>query len=171
MPVIALNGHLCARHDEPGRPADHTLRGFKDAHDDVPCVGDDQHRRGGFEHPFEDDERIEIVNVVLVNDHLNEFERCDDGKDRARNGDDHMIRKTLNHGENAAVPLLLGLAYVVGNTGDLGIHLVEQPVRLFIIPSMSSSRIHSVSLSQIKFKEDHPLSGQAPPRGCAAAFP
>ena len=123
----AFNGQLCARYDEPGRPADHTLRGFKDAHDDVPCVGDDQHRRGGFEHPFEDDERIEIVKVVLVDDQLNEFERCDDGENCARNGDDHMIRKTLNHGENAAVPLLRGLAYVVGNTGDLGIHLVEQP--------------------------------------------
>ena len=70
---------------------------------------------------------IEIVKVVLVDDQLNEFEGCDDGKDRARNGDDHMIRKTLNHGENAAVPLLRGLAYVVGNTGDLGIYLVEQP--------------------------------------------
>ena len=117
----AFNGQLCARHDEPGRPADHTLRGFKDAHDDVPCVGDDQHRCGGLEHPFEDDERIEIVKVVLVDNHLNEFERCNDGENRARNGDDHMIRKPLNHGENAAVPLLRVLAYVVGNTGDLGI--------------------------------------------------
>ena len=127
MPVIALSMDNCAPDMTSPDAADHTLRGFKDAHDDVPCVGDDQHRRGGFEHPFEDDERIEIVKVVLVDDHLNEFERRDDGENRARNGDDHMIRKPLNHGENAAVPLLRGLAYVVGNAGDLGIHLSNSP--------------------------------------------
>ena len=67
------------------------------------------------------------MKVVLVDNHLNEFEGCDNGENRARNGDDHIIRKTLNHGKNAAVPLLRGFAYVVGNAGDLGIHLIEQP--------------------------------------------
>ena len=59
------------------------------AHDEVPGVGDEQNRGGGFEHPFEDHPGVHIMQVVAVGYHLDQLQRHHDGQDYACNR--HMM--------------------------------------------------------------------------------
>ena len=65
------------RDDDAGALADHVLRHIEHRHDDVPGVGDDEHRAEGLEDPLEKDPGVEVVKVVLFYDELDELiEMC-----------------------------------------------------------------------------------------------
>lgn len=78
------------RNDHARCAADHALRDVKDCHHDIPCVGDDEHRRKGLENPLIEHKRLKIVEIVAVDDHLDQL----DGHDKRENytGDGHHDR-------------------------------------------------------------------------------
>ena len=63
--------------DHTGCLADHMLGNVKNAHDNVPGVGDDQHSRKGFENPLEENEGLKIMHVVPVDQELNQLKTHD----------------------------------------------------------------------------------------------
>lgn len=91
------------------------LRHVKHAHDDVPGVRHDEHRGEGLEYPLEEDERIEIVHVVAVNQHLDQLQAHDEGEDDTGDGNHDILGQTSNHAEDAAVPRLRRSAHCTGD--------------------------------------------------------
>ena len=67
---------------------DHLLRQAEHAHDDVEGVGQDKNGAECLEHPFIYLDYMEIVHVVSVNDHLNEFITHNKCQYHPRNRDD-----------------------------------------------------------------------------------
>ena len=80
------------------------MRRIEYAHDDVPSIGDDEHRTEGLEDPFEEHPGIHIVQIVFVDDHLNELVAHDECEDQPCNGDDDVLGQGLDHGKDALVP-------------------------------------------------------------------
>lgn len=72
----AGNVNARVRDDDPRRLADHILRHIKHRHDDVPGIGDDQHRAEGLENPLEENPGVEVVEVVLLDDKLDQLVLC-----------------------------------------------------------------------------------------------
>ena len=102
-------------------------RHVKHAHDDVPGVGHDEHRSKRFEHPLEEDERIEVVHVVAVDQHLDQLQAHDEGQDDAGDGNHDVLGQTSDHAEDAAVPCLRRSTDCTCDIRDLGIDAVKQP--------------------------------------------
>ena len=98
------------------------LRHVKHAHDDVPGVRHDEHRGEGLEYPLEEDERIEIVHVVAVNQHLDQFQAHDEGEDDTGDGDDDRFREAADHVEDAAIPAGRRHAHLAGDLAHPRIH-------------------------------------------------
>ena len=113
--------------DDAGRLGHHALGHVEHAHDEVPGVGDEQNRGGGFEHPFEDHPGVHIMQVVAVGYHLDQLQRHHDGQDHACNRHHDGVGEVLDHAENVAVPALRGLAHLYGYIRDLLVHAVEHP--------------------------------------------
>ena len=106
------------------------LRHVKHAHDDVPCIRHDEYRSKRFEHPLEENERIEVVHVVAVNQHLDQFQAHDEGQDDAGDGNHDVLGQTSDHAEDVAIPCLRRSAYRTGDIRDLGIDAVKQPGKI-----------------------------------------
>ena len=115
------------RADDAGRLGHHALGHVEHAHDEVPGVGDEQNRGGGFEHPFEDHPGVHVMQVVAVGNHLDQLQRHHDSQDHASNRHHDGVGEVLDHTENAAVPPLRGLAHLYGYIRDLLIYAVEHP--------------------------------------------
>ena len=115
------------RDDDAGALADHVLRHIEHRHDDVPGVGDDEHRAEGLEDPLEEDPGVEVVEVVLFYDELDELIAHDKGEDDAGDGDDHGLREIADHVENAAVPRGGRHAHLPGDLAHLGIQGIKHP--------------------------------------------
>ena len=119
--------HRGVADDDARRLVDHMLRHVKHAHDDVPGIRHDEHRSEGLEHPLEEDERVEIVHVVAVNQHLDQLQAHDEGQDDAGDGNHDVLGQTFDHAEDAAIPRLRRSAYCSGDIRHLGIDAVKQP--------------------------------------------
>ena len=65
------------RNDNAGCLIDNALCHIKHTHDDVPGIGDNQDGAGRFENPFEKDRCFDLVEVILVGDDLDQFQRHD----------------------------------------------------------------------------------------------
>ena len=115
------------RNNDAGALADHVLRHIEHRHDDVPGVGDDEHRAEGLEDPLEKDPGVEVVKVVLFYDELDELIAHDKGEDDAGDGDDHGLREAADHVENTAVPRGGRHAHLPGNLAHLGIQGIKHP--------------------------------------------
>ncbi|MBM6976549.1 hypothetical protein H9X99_11910 [Intestinimonas butyriciproducens] len=115
------------RDDDPRRLADHILRHIEHRHNDVPGVGDDQHRAKSFENPLEENPGVEVVEVVLLDDELDQFVAHDEGEDNARDGDDHRLREVADHVEDAAVPDGGRHADLPGNLAHLCVQGIKHP--------------------------------------------
>ena len=72
------------RDDDAGALADHVLRYIEHRHDDVPGVGDDEHRAEGLEDPLEEDPGVEVVEIVLFYDELDQLIRVRTASARMR---------------------------------------------------------------------------------------
>ena len=108
------------------------MRRIEYAHDDVPCVGDDEHRAEGLEDPLKEHPGIHIVQIVLVDHHLNELIAHDEGEDQPCNGDDDILRQGLDHGKDAPVPCGRRLSHFTGDFPDLRVHRVKHPRQIFL---------------------------------------
>ena len=115
------------RNDDAGTLADHILRHIEHRHDDVPGVGDDEHRAEGLEDPLEEDPGVEVVEIVLFYDELDEFIAHDKGEDDAGDGDDYGLREIADHVENAAVPRGGRHTHLTGDLAHLGIQGIKHP--------------------------------------------
>ena len=73
-------------------------------------MADDVGRNPGLDDPFEKDERIKVVHIVPVYDHVDQFIGQDCGNYKARDGDDYRLGQAVNHREDAGVPLLRRLS-------------------------------------------------------------
>ena len=100
----AGNVNARVRNDDPRRLTDHILRHIEHRHDDVPGVGDDQHRAEGLENPLEENPGIKVVEVIFLDNELDQLVAHDEGEDDACDGDDHRLREVADHVEDAAVP-------------------------------------------------------------------
>lgn len=103
------------------------LGDIKDAHDNVPGIGDDQHSGKGFENPFEENEGLKIMHVVSVDQELNQLKAHDKGQDDSGDGHHYVFRQALDHAEDAAVPCLGCLTHGGSYIGHTGIDAVKQP--------------------------------------------
>ena len=121
----AGNVNARVRNDDPRRLADHILRHIEHRHDDVPGVGDDQHRAEGLENPLEENPGVEVVEVIFLDDELDQLVAHDEGENDARDGDDHRLREVADHVEDAAVP---GGGRHADLPGDLA-HLCVQGIK------------------------------------------
>ena len=118
------------RYDDARRAVDDALSSFEHAHDDVPCVGDDEHGAGGFEYPLEEHPCVHVVHVVLFRNELNQLQRHDKGQDNARDGQNHIVRQRSDHAVDAAVPALGRSAHLSGDARHAAVHVVKQSVHV-----------------------------------------
>ena len=118
------------RRDYARRRVDHALRQIKHAHDDIPGVGHDHDGTERFEHPFEEHPGFEVMHVVLFHHQLQKLHRHHDGEDHARDGQNHLIGQAADHAVHAAVPRLRRRADLSGDSGHLGVYLIEQPLKV-----------------------------------------
>ncbi|MPN23234.1 hypothetical protein SDC9_170622 [bioreactor metagenome] len=102
------------------------LSSIKDAHDDIPCVRHNEDGKGTLKHPAEEQGRIEVVHVVLFHNHFNQLIAHHQGENRRRNGDNDRFGQGLQHGKNAAVPVLRRAANIRCDFPDFGIDCVKQ---------------------------------------------
>lgn len=70
------------------------------------------------------------MHVVLFHHQLQKLHRHHDGEDHARNGQNHLIGQAADHTIHAAVPRLWRRADLSGDSGHLGVHLIEQPLKV-----------------------------------------
>ena len=112
-------------YDNAGGAVDNILRHIKDAHDNIPCVGDDQDGGSGFERPFKEDPGVQIVHVVLFGNELDQLKGHYKGQNQTSDGYDHGFRQVLDHGKDASVPCLRRCADRAGNLTDPLIGAVE----------------------------------------------
>ncbi len=122
---VKVNG--CLPDNDACALIDDALGGVEYAHDDVPCIADDQNCKSRFENPAEEHGAVKVVHIVLFHDHFNQFIAHDKGEDGPGNGDDHRFRQASQHIENAAVPRLRGGSHVGGDFSDFGIDVLKQP--------------------------------------------
>ena len=106
---------------------DDALGGVKDAHDDVPCVADNENGKRRLENPAEEHGAVEVVHIVFLCYHLYQLHAHDTGKDGRCDRQHHRFRQVLQHIENAAVPRLRGGSHIGGDFSDFGIYIVKQP--------------------------------------------
>ena len=98
----------------------------KHTHDDIPCVCHNEDGKGAFENPAEEHGAVEVVHIVLFHNHVNQLIAHHKGENGRRNGDDHRFGQVLQHGKNAAVPVLRGTAHIRRDFPDFGINCVKQ---------------------------------------------
>ena len=103
---------------------------IKDGHGDVKGVCDQIDRHERFENPLEDIKGVKVVEVVLFDNHGNQFIAQDKGDDDARNGHHHRLAQALYHGEDPGVPCRRGLSHTRRHVPDLLVDLVKQPVEI-----------------------------------------
>ena len=121
---VKINAGISDNH--PGALVDDLLGGVKYAHDDIPCVCHNEDGKGAFENPAKEHGAVEVVHIVLFHDHVNQLIAHHKGENGRRNGDDHRFGQVLQHGENAAVPVLRGTAHIRRDFPDFGIDRVKQ---------------------------------------------
>ena len=73
---------------------------------------------------------LEIMEIVPLNDHLNEFKRHDERKNKTCNRNYDRLRKTPNHPVNAAVPSRRRLSDLCRYVPDLFVDRVKQPRKI-----------------------------------------
>ena len=66
------------------------------------------------------------MHIVLFHNHVDQLIAHHKGENGRRNGDDHRFGQVLQHGENAAVPVLRGTAHIRRDFPDFGIDCVKQ---------------------------------------------
>ena len=81
------------------------LRHVKEAHDDIPCVRDDQNNGKRLEHSLEKHKGVDVVHFVLLRHHLGQFIGRYKGEDLPRNGDNNRFRQVADHVEDPGVPV------------------------------------------------------------------
>ena len=118
--------NACIRDDDAGSAVYDTLRNVKHRHDDVPCVGHKRDRDERLENPFEEHERLKVVHVVALHNHLNQLVGHHEREDNAGNGQHDGFREILHHGKHAAVPCLRRAAHVHGDLRHAGIDAVKE---------------------------------------------
>lgn len=123
----AGNVDACVRDDDPRRLTDHILRHIEHRHDDVPGVGDDQHRAEGLENPLEENPGVKVVEVIFLDDELDQLVAHDEGEDDASDGDNHRFREVSDHVEDAAVPGGGRHADLPGDLAHLCIQGIKHP--------------------------------------------
>ena len=115
------------RNNDAGALAYHVLRHIEHSHDDVPSVGDNEHRAEGLEDPLEEDPGVKVVEIVLFDDELDELIAHDKGEDDAGDGDDDGLREVTDHVEDTAVPRGGRHAHLPGDLAYLGIQGIKHP--------------------------------------------
>ena len=115
------------RNNDAGALAHHILRHIEHRHDDVPGVGDDEHRAEGLEDPLEEDPGVEVMEIVLFNDELDKLIAHDKGEDDAGDGDNDGLREVTDHVEDTAVPRRGRHAHLPGDLAHLGIQGIKHP--------------------------------------------
>lgn len=66
------------------------------------------------------------MHIVLFHNHVDQLIAHHEGENGRRNGDDNRFGQVLQHGENAAVPVLRGTAHIRRDFPDFGIDCVKQ---------------------------------------------
>ena len=121
--AVNVNGGL--PDDDARALVDDALAHIKDRHDDIPCIGYDQHRAEGLEYPFEEHPGIHVVHVVFLCHKLDQLIAHHKSKDNPGNRDDHRFGEVPDHGKDAAVPCLRRLSHFSGDLAYFGIHRIE----------------------------------------------
>ena len=120
--------------DDTGALIHDGLGGIKDTHDDIPCVRHNENGKGTLKHPAEKHRAVKIVHVVLFHDHFNQLIAHHQGENGRRNGDNDRFGQALQHGKNAAVPVLRGAAHIRCDFPNLGIHSAKKPRQVSFNP-------------------------------------
>ena len=113
-------------HDKAGGVVDHALRRLKHAHDDVPCVGHDEHGCRCLEYPLKEYPCVDVVEVIAVRDKLDQLQRHHKGENHACDGQDQVVREGAYHAVNIGVPRLRGAADVSRRLRDLGVDVIKE---------------------------------------------
>ena len=122
--------HICIGDDRARRRVDHILRHRKDAHDNIPGMGQQQDPDGCLDRPFHEHEGFKIVEGVFVDHHLNQFIAHHGCEHDPGHGDNDVIRQALDHVEHAAVPALRRRADRTRNIRHLAVDAIEQAVQV-----------------------------------------
>ena len=75
---------------DPGASLHHGLRHLENRNDEIKGMVNDDSRCRRLERPFEKHEGVDVVHIVLIDDHADEFVGQDSGYDKPRYGDDHI---------------------------------------------------------------------------------
>ena len=103
----------------------HRLRKVEYRHHDRKAICQQIRRDKGFEYPFEYVERIKLVHVVFLQNHLDQLIHKHKRQDHAGDRDDNGFGQILDHRENAAVPALRRLTDLRGYVGNLTVDRTE----------------------------------------------
>ena len=106
---------------------DHALRHIEYRHDDVPGIGDDEHRAEGLEDPLPEKPGVKIVEIILFHDELDQLIAHDEGEDDTGDRDNDRFGQAADHVEDTAVPARGRHAHLAGDLAHLRIHGVKGP--------------------------------------------
>ena len=115
---------------QPRRLLHYMLGHVKYRHDDVEGVGEHQHSGEGLENPFEEYPGVEVVEVVVVHQHLDELIGHHEGQHQPRYGEDDGLGELAYHGEHPGVPCRRGHPYLCRDLSDLLVHPREEPAEV-----------------------------------------
>jgi hypothetical protein len=105
---------------------DHALGSLKDAHDDGPGIGQDEDGSRRFEHPLEEHEGIHIpVQVVLFDDHVDEFIGHDKSQDKPGDRNDDRGGQVADHVIHPGIPTLGCHAHLGCDFAYTGIDVIK----------------------------------------------
>ena len=103
------------------------LRHIEDRHGDVEAVCDDGNGQKGFENPFEEDPGLKIRQIVVVNNHLDQFITGNEGENHTCNRDDDRFRDISDHAENPRRKSRRGCSDLGCNVSNSLIHRIKHP--------------------------------------------
>ena len=88
-----IRGYIGGALYQPRRIVDHALRHIEYRHNDIECVGENEDRRPGFEHPLEENPSVDVVQVVAVNEHLDQLIGGNESQDQSGDRQYHRFGK------------------------------------------------------------------------------
>ena len=115
---------------QPRRLLHYMLGHVKYRHDDIEGVGEHQHGGEGLENPFKENPGVEVVEVVVVHQHLDELIGHHECQHQPRYGEDDGFGELAYHGEHPGVPCRRGHPYLCRDLSDLLVHPREEPAEV-----------------------------------------
>lgn len=108
-----------------GRFLHHVLCDIKNRHDEVKGMIDNENGDPSLEHPLDEHPCVDVVHIVLVNDHTDKLIAEDRRNDQSGNRQDRRLGQTADDGENAGVPCLRRFSHFARDLGNAGVHAIK----------------------------------------------